>query len=801
MSDPFTDDPLAYDDIAVPGVPQGPAPAHPAQAAAAPDWMAGLNDAQRQAVDTLDGPLLVLAGAGTGKTRVLTMRLAHLVHRQKAKPYQILCVTFTNKAAREMRDRVAGLVGSATEGMWLGTFHALGARILRRHAELVGLKSSFTILDTDDQIRLLKQILEAEHVDEKRWPARMLIHVIQRWKDKGLTPDRVGAEEAGDLVNGRAVGIYRQYQERLKTLNATDFGDLLLHNLTLLTEHPDILAQYQRSFRYILVDEYQDTNVAQYLWLRLLARDHKNICCVGDDDQSIYGWRGAEVGNILRFEKDFPGGAVVRLERNYRSTPHILGAASGLIAQNEGRLGKTLWTDEEEGDPVSVRGVWDGEEEARTVGDEIEALQSKGARLSEMAVLVRAGFQTREFEERLITLGIPYKVVGGARFYEREEIRDALAYLRVIAQPADDLALERIINKPARKIGKTTLQAVHDLQRQTGDPLSFAACRLAETDHLKPQARTALTRILDDFDRWRSMAQGVDHVELTETVLDESGYTAFWQTSKKPEAAGKLENLKELLVAMEDFESLAEFLEHVSLVMENEGRGDGDQISLMTLHAAKGLEFDNVFLPGWEEGLFPSQRTMDENGMAGLEEERRLAYVGLTRAKQRAFVSFAANRRIHGQWTSAMPSRFIDELPAEHVEMESDRGVYAGVGGGAAEDRAAFMYGGGYGQGGFGGPATSFSPAKLNPEAYRSSGGGPGWQRLRQRGVGGSKPPVIDVQGESHHTGGHDFGEGERCFHQKFGPGTIVGIDGDNLTIEFDKAGTKRVVAGFVERT
>ena len=800
MSDPFTDDPLAYDDIAVPRAPQGPAPAHPAHAAA-PDWMSGLNEAQQQAVDMLDGPLLVLAGAGTGKTRVLTMRLAHLVHRQKAKPYQILCVTFTNKAAREMRDRVAGLVGSATEGMWLGTFHALGARILRRHAELVGLKSSFTILDTDDQIRLLKQILEAEHVDEKRWPARMLIHVIQRWKDKGLTPDRVGAEDAGDLVNGRAVEIYRQYQERLKTLNAADFGDLLLHNLTLLTTHPDILTQYQRSFRYILVDEYQDTNVAQYLWLRLLAQGHKNICCVGDDDQSIYGWRGAEVGNILRFEKDFPGAAVVRLERNYRSTPHILGAASGLIAQNEGRLGKTLWTDEEEGDPVRVRGVWDGEEEARTVGDEVEALQSKGARLSEMAVLVRAGFQTREFEERLITLGIPYKVVGGARFYEREEIRDALAYLRVVAQPADDLALERIINKPARKIGKTTMQAVHDLQRQTGDPLSFAARRLSETDHLKPQARTALTRILDDFDRWRAMAQGVDHVELTETVLDESGYTAFWQASKKPEAAGKLENLKELLVAMEDFESLAEFLEHVSLVMENEERGDGDQISLMTLHAAKGLEFDNVFLPGWEEGLFPSQRTMDENGMAGLEEERRLAYVGLTRAKQRAFVSFAANRRIHGQWTSAIPSRFIDELPAEHVEMESDRGVYAGVGGGAAEDRAAFMHGGGYGQGGYGGPAGSFSPAKLNPEAYRSSSGGPGWQRLKQRGVGGSKPPVIDVRGESYQSDGHDFGEGERCFHQKFGPGTVVGIDGDNLTIEFDKAGTKRVVAGFVERT
>jgi len=802
MSDSFSDDPLAYDDLTVPGVPQGPAPAHPR--AGTPPWLERLNEAQRKAVDTLDGPLLVLAGAGTGKTRVLTTRLAHLIHQGRAKPYQILCVTFTNKAAREMRDRVAELVGGATEGMWLGTFHALAARILRRHAELVGLKPSFTILDTDDQIRLLKQILQAEQIDEKRWPARMLIHVIQRWKDKGLTPDRVGAGEAGDLANGRAVEIYRQYQDRLTTLNAVDFGDLLLHNLTLFTKHPDVLEQYQRTFRYCLVDEYQDTNVAQYLWLRLLAQKNKNICCVGDDDQSIYGWRGAEVGNILRFEKDFPGAAVVRLERNYRSTPHILGAASGLIAKNEGRLGKTLWTEEQEGEPVRVRGVWDGEEEARQVCDEIEAQHGKRVSLDEMAILVRAGFQTREFEERLITLNIPYKVIGGARFYEREEIRDAIAYLRVIAQPADDLALERIINKPARKIGKATEQAIHDLQRRTGDPMYFAARQLVQTDELKPQARNALTGILDDFDRWRAMVDGIGHVELTETVLDESGYTLMWQQSKKPEAPGKLENLKELTVAMEDFASLGEFLEHVSLVMDNEDRGDGEQVSLMTLHAAKGLEFDVVFLPGWEEGLFPSQRTMDENGMAGLEEERRLAYVGLTRARKRAFVSFAANRRIHGQWTTAIPSRFIDELPRDFVEVESDRGVYAGIGGGTAEDRADFMYGGygrSYGAERSYGADIAMRTEKPDPDAYRSTGGGPGWQRLRQRGVGGTKPPVIEGRAESRIVENHDFGEGERCFHQKFGPGTITKIDGDNLTIEFDKAGTKRVVAGFVERT
>lgn len=802
MSGIASDDPFAIEDVDFPSVPSGPAPIHAPnpglnqEKGPAPAWLSGLNEAQGEAVNALDGPVLVLAGAGTGKTRVLTTRLAHLIHVGRAKPYQILCVTFTNKAAREMRERVAGLIGEATEGLWLGTFHALAAKILRRHAELVGLKSSFTILDTDDQIRLLKQILEAEGIDDKRWPARMLVHVIQRWKDKGLTPDRVPKGEAGDIAGGKLIDIYSQYQERLVTLNAADFGDLLLHNLTLFTENADILEQYQRLFRYILVDEYQDTNISQYLWLRLLAQTRKNICCVGDDDQSIYGWRGAEVGNILRFEKDFPGAAVIRLERNYRSTPNILATASGLIAKNEGRLGKTLWTEAESGEPVRVRGVWDGEEEARVVGDAVEAAQRKGTSLAEMAILVRAGFQTREFEERMITLGIPYKVVGGARFYEREEIRDAIAYLRVIAQPSDDLALERIINKPARKIGKTTLQTLHLYQRQTGLPMYPAARQLCQSDELKPAARTALSKIMEDFERWRVMADGVPHGELTETVLDESGYTLMWQSSKKPEAPGKLENLKELLVAMEDFESLGEFLEHVSLVMENEKPDDGPQISLMTLHSAKGLEFDLVFLPGWEEGLFPSQRTMDENGLAGLEEERRLAYVGITRAKKEAHISFAANRRIHGQWQSAIPSRFVDELPEEHIEMESDRGLYAGIGGGMAEQRAAYMYGDAY--------STAPNPRYMGPassvEAYQSNAGGPGWQRLRERGPGSSGPLTIEGKAEAITPSHHDFGEGERCFHQKFGPGTIIAIDGDNLTIEFDKAGQKRVVAHFIER-
>ncbi|MEQ8603552.1 MAG: UvrD-helicase domain-containing protein [Marivibrio sp.] len=812
-------DPLDYDDDDDwPGAPSGPAPAYPgpgrapAPNAPPPRWLETLNEAQREAVLAVDGPVLVLAGAGTGKTRVLTTRLAQILHEGRARPYQILCVTFTNKASREMRERVADLIGPATEGMWLGTFHALATRILRRHAELVGLKSNFTILDTDDQIRLLKQILEAERIDEKRWPARMLIHVIQRWKDKGLTPAKVDAGDAGEVANGRAIQIYKIYQERLQTLNACDFGDLLLHNLTVFTENPDVLAQYRGLFRYILVDEYQDTNISQYLWLRLLAKTDEategpaNICCVGDDDQSIYGWRGAEVGNILRFEKDFPGAKVIRLERNYRSTPNILGAASGLIAHNQGRLGKTLWTDlEDEGDKVRVRGLWDGEEEARLVGEEIEALQLKGYSLDEIAVLVRAGFQTREFEERMITLGVPYRVVGGPRFYEREEVRDAIAYLRVIAQPADDLAFERIVNKPTRGVGKTTLQAVHQAARLERLPLFIAARRMVETDELKPAARRSLTAILDDFDRWRRLAEGVDHIELTETVLDESGYTAMWKESKKPEAPGKLENLKELLTAMEEYDDLAQFLEHVSLVMDADDRAQGPMVSLMTLHAAKGLEFGTVFLPGWEEGLFPHQRAMDENGLAGLEEERRLAYVGVTRARERCEISFAANRRIHGSWQAALPSRFIDELPKDHVLMEADRGVYAGSGGGMAEERAGFMYGGAYGgssYGGFGARGSGLRPGAPERTSGFSSGGGPGWKRLQERGLAGaSRPPVIDVRAEP--IGGaadSDWGEGERCFHQKFGPGTVIKVSGDRLTIEFDKAGTKTVVANFVER-
>ena len=630
----------------------------------------GLNDEQRAAVLAEDGPLLLLAGAGTGKTRALTTRIAHKIATGQAWPSQILAVTFTNKAAREMKERISSLMGETVEGMgWLGTFHSISVRILRRHAELVDLRPDFTILDTDDQIRLIKQIIQAENIDEKRWPARQMAGLIDRWKNRGWSPEDVPDSESGIFANGLGGRIYTQYQQRLKILNATDFGDLLLECLRLFRENDAVLVEYQNKFKHILVDEYQDTNAVQYLWLRLLAQAHNNICCVGDDDQSIYGWRGAEVDNILRFERDFAGAQVIRLERNYRSTPHILAAASGLIAANEGRLGKELWTDLTEGEKVVVRGVWDGDEEARLAGDDIEAYQRAGDALNEIAILVRASFQMREFEDRFIALGVPYRVIGGPRFYERAEIRDANAYFRLIAQADDDLAFERICNKPRRGLGNVALQTLHDAARRQNTSLYRAATQLVQTEELKPAARRALDGFIQSVERWRGLVPSMTHTELAELVLDESGYTAMWQADKSPEAPGKLENLKELVRSMDEFENMAGYLEHISLVMDAQTQENDDKVSLMTLHAAKGLEFDTVFLPGWEEGLFPHQRSLDESGTKGLEEERRLAYVGLTRARQRATISFAGNRRTHGQWNSAIPSRFIDELPAEHVEV------------------------------------------------------------------------------------------------------------------------------------
>jgi DNA helicase-2/ATP-dependent DNA helicase PcrA len=739
------------------------------QGGSAPAYLTTLNPVQRAAAETLDGPVLVLAGAGTGKTRVLTTRLVHLIATRRAGPGQILAVTFTNKAAREMRDRIGAMLGQPVEGWWLGTFHSLAARILRRHAEEVGLKSNFTILDSDDQIRLVKQLLQAENIDDKRWPARVTLGVIERWKDRALTPDRLRPEDGGDVAGGKIIQLYAAYQERLRTLNAADFGDLMLHNITLFQKRADVLADYHRRFRYLLVDEYQDTNVAQYLWLRLLAQASHNICCVGDDDQSIYGWRGAEVGNILRFEADFPGAKVIRLEQNYRSTAHILAAASAVIAHNQGRLGKTLWTEEPGGEKVRVAALADAEEEARFVGDEMETLQRKGYKLRQIAVLVRAGFQTREFEERLLTLGLPYRVVGGPRFYERLEIRDALAYFRVVFQPEDDLAFERVINTPKRGIGDATVQTLRQAARALAMPLAEAAWRLTETDDLKPRMRTVIRLLMQDIARWRAQLETMPHTELARVILDESGYTAMWQADKTPEAPGRLENLKELVAAMADFETLGGFLEHVSLVMETQDSSEGDMVTLMTLHSAKGLEFDAVFLPGWEEGLFPNQRAMDENGIAGLEEERRLAYVGITRARQLAVISHAHSRRVYGTWASTIPSRFIEELPADHIALAEDPSLAA--------------------QRGFGGDFEHWA----KDAGYRLP-------------RAGAQPParsfpVIDghafeVRPRARPTS--PFARGARVFHQKFGYGTVAAVDNDKLEIEFDLGGPKKVMDSFV---
>ncbi len=751
-------------------------------------YLSALNPEQRAAVEALDGPVLVLAGAGTGKTRVLTTRISHILATGRAYPSQILAVTFTNKAAREMKERIGHLVGGTVEGMpWLGTFHSIGVKILRRHAELVGLKSQFTILDDDDQVRLMKQVIVADGLDKDRWPARQLANLIDSWKNRGLTPDRVPQGESFAFAAGKGAKLYADYQQRLKDLNACDFGDLLLENLRLFREHPDVLADYHRRFRFILVDEYQDTNVAQYLWLRLLAQGCPNLCCVGDDDQSIYGWRGAEVDNILRFEKDFPGATVIRLERNYRSTGHILAAAAGLIAHNKGRLGKTLFTDGEEGSRVTVTGLWDDEEEARSVTDEIERLKKDGHPLNQVAILVRASAQMRALEDRFLTVGLPYRVIGGPRFYERQEIKDAIAYLEVTANPANDLKFERIVNVPKRGLGDTSVKRVHELARAMGVSMFDAAREIVTTEELPGKARRALADLIHAFDRWRAQIDGLKHTELAELILDESGYTAMWQADKSPQAQSRLDNLKELVRFMHDFESLSGFLEHVSLVMDADQGSDGDRVSVMTLHAAKGLEFDTVFLTGWEEGLFPHQRALDEQGQAGLEEERRLAYVGLTRARRQAHVSFAQNRRLRGLFQAAIPSRFVDELPEAHVDVREAKSPFGG-----AYANPASLYGNPYGRSRFDDTAP----------AFRSPYATPGWQRAQNARppAHASKPPLT-IEGQlvaASTAPGAGYKPGDRVFHQKFGEGRVAEVDGNKLTIEFKTAGRKRVVDSFV---
>ncbi len=848
-----------------------------------PDYLKGLNPEQRLAVETTEGPVLVLAGAGTGKTRVLTTRIAHILSQGKAWPSQILAVTFTNKAAREMKTRIGLLVGEAIEGMpWLGTFHSIGVKLLRRHAELAGLRSDFTILDTDDVIRLIKQLIQAEGLDDKRWAPRTFAQMIDGWKNKGLGPADIPEGDARAFANGRGRELYKAYQDRLTTLNACDFGDLLLHPIRIFRANPDILKEYHRKFKYILVDEYQDTNTAQYMWLRLLAQrpeaarspppsalpgisssrgeisqsqsettaegrggDRRppdfsgapaqaseqsersavsvNICCVGDDDQSIYGWRGAEVDNILRFEKDFPGATVIRLERNYRSTAHILGTASHLISHNEGRLGKTLFTDRPDPDDakVNVHAAWDSDEEARAVGEVIEAYQRARHALNDMAILVRASFQMRAFEDRFIEIGLNYRVIGGPRFYERQEIRDALAYLRVVANPTDDLAFERIVNVPKRGLGESAIRQIHDTARALRVPMLEAAGKLAESDELKPKPRAALREVAANFARWQSLIDTTPHTELAEAVLEESGYTDMWKNDRSADAPGRLENLKELIRSMEEYESLRSFLEHVALVMDAEQNEDLDAVSIMTLHSAKGLEFETVFLPGWEEGLFPHQRALDEGGRSGLEEERRLAYVGLTRAKKNLHIWFVSNRRIHGLWQSTIPSRFLEELPEAHVEVAE----------------AGHSYGG-YGQNPYG--ASRFDSIGKGAAAGTGAAGGgafsntyatPGWQRARQNrteatsrnwgtrsglgverigygevdsgyGAGRGSVKGRTIEGElvakSVADAPSPFKVGDRVFHQKFGNGNVAAIDGNKLTIDFDRAGQKKVLDGFV---
>ena len=793
-----------------------------------PAYLQGLNPPQRQAVLTTEGPVLVLAGAGTGKTAALTARLAHLIATRRAWPSQILSVTFTNKAAREMRERVGKLSGGALEGMpWLGTFHSVAAKMLRSHAELVGLHSNFTILDTDDQLRVLKQLIVASDLDEKRWPARQLAGLIDRWKNRGWTPQQVDAGKSEAFAAGRGAELYAQYQQRLKTLNACDFGDLLLHMLVIFRTRPDVLEAYRDRFKYILVDEYQDTNSGQYEWLRLLAEPRRNLCCVGDDDQSIYSWRGAEVANILRFEKDFPGATIVRLEQNYRSTSHILSAADGLIAQNAGRLGKTLWTDRGDGDKVRVIGVWDGPEEARRIGEEIESALARGRPLSDVGILVRAQFQTREFEERFIAIGLNYQIIGGFRFYERAEIRDAIAYLRLIAQPADDLAFERIVNTPKRGLGDKAIATIHRHARAAQLPLLFAAAQMLDSDELTPQARRSLGRFVADVARWRGMlrisspafagegdqrswwrgrersererdppplryrpsrASGristLPHPELARIVLEEFGYTAMLQADRSAESAGRLENLAELTRAMEEYENLGAFLEHVSLVMDNDEAKQGDRVTIMTIHAAKGLEFDTVYLPGWEEGVFPSQRALDEGGLASLEEERRLAYVAITRARRRCTIVHAANRRIYGQWTSSIPSRFIAELPKPHIEEETT------MTGGESLWRAQWSE--------RGDPfAHSPPPSRTAPAPAAPAGSAPrraAASTPNRRASSKPAPPPCRLGNQ----GRTDLALGQRVFHGKFGYGTIAAIEGNKLEIDFEHAGRKKVLDSFV---
>jgi len=717
------------------------------------NYFRDLNTEQKEAVETIKGPLLVLAGAGTGKTKVLTTRLANLLYSKVAHPSEICAVTFTNKAANEMRLRVEKMLNKSLAGWWLGTFHSIAARILRSNAELVSLKTTFTIIDTDDQIRLIKQILSAENIDDKRWPARSLLAIIQRWKDMGLNPNEIknSFHLGTDFANNQSIRLYKIYQQRLITLNAVDFGDLLLHVITIFKENEDIKKLYQNKFKYILVDEFQDTNASQYYWLQTLSHKHQNLCAVGDDDQSIYSWRGADVNNILNFEKDFPKAKIIKLEKNYRSTGNILEAASHLISHNKSRLGKTLWTDYEMGNTLNVRTVYDGQEEARAISDEIESYQREKKSLNDIAILVRASFQTRNFEERFLKIGLPYQVIGGLRFYERSEIRDAIAYLRLLHSPDDQLAFERIINKPKRGLGNTTISIIEKYSRSMNISLEIAARRLCETDEITSKASSSIRIFFKNLDRWREKSKNIRLNVLMETILDDSGYTDMLKKDRSIEAPGRLDNLKELINALDEFESLSNFLEHIQLVMDGTTNDNHETAKIMTLHSAKGLEFPIVFLPGWEDGLFPNQRSIDENGSEGLEEERRLAYVGITRARKDIWIFNATSRLTHGQWVDCIPSRFIEELPKKNInEMASYSEKYNDY-----------------------------------PSSFASQ-----WQQ-------NNKIPITKT--DSNEKKGN-FQLKERIFHQKFGYGKITDIDADRVTVDFEKTDKKKLLISFIEK-
>lgn len=722
------------------------------------DYLKGLNEEQKKAVLTVEGPLLVLAGAGTGKTRVLTTRIAHILAQKLAWHNQILAVTFTNKAAKEMGERVKKLLNNANvkqsgEPMpWLGTFHSIGAKMLRHHAELVDLTPQFTIIDKDDQVRLLKQIMEAENIDNDRWPARLLLALIDSWKNKCKKPENIGNADNHKFAEGQGRKLYRQYQTRLQTLNACDFGDLLMHPIHIFKDNIDILQKYQNRFRYILVDEYQDTNTAQYIWLQMLAgvkineKEQINICCVGDDDQAIYGWRDANVKNILNFETDFKDANIIRLERNYRSTSSILACASHLIAHNKKRLGKTLYTDEKqpEGEKIKVVCYHSSEDEASCIGADIESIAAQGYKLNDIAILVRATFQMREFENRFANMGLNYRVFGGPRFYERMEIRDAIAYFRLVSQPKDDLAFERIVNKPKRGLGDTTIQIIRTHAQSQKISMMESAEQLIETQELKTKQKETIRNLMLSFARWREEMDNIVLNELAGMILDESRYTTMWQNDPSIKAPERLENLQELVHAMREFQTLQEFLDHVSLVMENNATAEQDAVTLSTLHAAKGLEFETVFLPGWEENLFPHQRSLEENGEKALEEERRLAYVGLTRAQRHCYVSFANRRFTFTESQAAYPSPFVSELSPEHVEIMTPINNHK---------ENEFM------------TADNVIP----------------------------KPQKFEVIENI-----YSFSIGERVFHMKFGYGNIKYIDGNKLTITFEKAGEKKVVDSFI---